>query len=106
MMYFQNGVGLIPSVAILYSVLHMFLQALMLHPDRLQSEQASGPKLDRGSQTRHFFRFDFRFNGPENQWISSCCIAADHLRTGFVSNTRAVHSCFNLSSTSARRSLY
>ena len=73
MMSFQNGVGFMPSVAILYSVLHMFLQALMLHPDRLQSEQASGPKLDHGSQTPHFFRFNFRLNGKSVGFFMLYC---------------------------------
>lgn len=73
MMYVQNGVGLMPSVVILYSVLHMFLQALMLHPDRLQSEQASGPKRDHGSQTPHFSRFNFRFSGKSVDFFMLYC---------------------------------
>ena len=93
MMYFQNGVGLMPSVVYTNTVCftcfskHWCSTQTGCKANRLQDQSViMDPKP-------HIFP-DLISDLVENQWISSCCIAAEHLWTGFVSNTRAIHSFF------------
>ena len=79
--------------------LHSLPRQLRVCPHRLQSEQASGPKLHDGSQSPHFSRF----NGKSVDFLMLHCYRPSS--DGFCfDHTSCIHSSFNLSSTSARRS--